>query len=126
MTLPQIISRNQVQKTNKRTLFQQDTASHPITYYTCPAGKIAIIKGTWICDDTGAAAVVDLISAGISIAEVQATGGGTDINIPQDLAEGLLFPFEANLAATETLVTAQDSGTNANTIISVVIEEFNI
>jgi len=126
MTLPQIISRNQIQKTNKRTLFQQDTASHPITYYTCPTGKIAMVIGTWICDDTGAAATVDLVSAGISIAEVQASGGGTDINIPQDLAEGLLFPFTANLVAGETLVTAMNTGTNANTIISVVIEEFNI
>jgi len=76
MGLPKIIARNQVQKTNKRTLFQQNTSAHPITYYTCPAGKIAIIKGTWICDDTGAAATVDLVSAGISIAEVQASGGG--------------------------------------------------
>jgi len=126
MALPQVISRNQVQKTNKRTLFQQDVASHPITYYTCPVGKIAIIKGTWICLDTGAAGVVDLIAAGVSIGEVQAAGGGTDINIPQDLAEGLLFPFEANLVAGETLVTDQDVGTNANTIISVQIEEFNI
>ena len=126
MALPQIISRNQVQKTNKRTLFQKNVSGHPITYYTCPSGKIAIIKGTWICDNTGAGNQVDLISAGVSIAEVQATGGGVDINIPQDLAEQLLFPFEANLVAGETLVTAMDTGSNADTIISIVIEEFNI
>jgi len=121
--LPQVIARNQIQKSNERQLFQQDTASHPITYYTCPAGKIATIKGKWLCDDTGAAGVVDLNAAGVSIAEVQATGGGTDPNIPQDLAEGLLFAFEVTLIATETLATSQDVGSNANTIINAVITE---
>jgi len=123
MTLPQIISRGQIQKQNERQIFQQDVASHPITYYTCPAGKIAKIKGFWLCDDTGAAALVDLVAKGISIAEVQATGGGSDINKPQDLAEGINIPFEVTLVATETLVTAQDSGTNANTTINAVVTE---
>jgi len=126
MALPVIVPRNQVQRSNKRALFQQDTASHPITYYTCPANKIAIITGTWQCLDTGAAAVVDLNINAISIAEVQATGGGTDPSVPQDLAEGLLFPFKVTLAATDTFNTSQDSGTNANTEIIAEIEEFPI
>jgi len=126
MTLPQIIARNNLQRTNTRALFQQDVAAHPITYYTTPANKVTRISGVWNCLDTGAAAVVDLIAAGVSIAEVQASGGGTDINIPQNLAENLNFPFEVWLEATETLVTAQDSGTNANTIINAKIEEFII
>ena len=126
MTLPQIVSRNQIQKTNLRTVFRNDTSGYPLTYYTCPTGKIAIIKGNWLCDDTGAGATVDLVLAGVSIGEVQATGGGTDPNIPQDLAEGLLFPFIANLVAGETLTCTQDSGTNANTKLNIIIEEFNI
>ncbi len=126
MTLPQIISRNQVQKTNKRTLFSADTSGYPITDYTVPAGKIAVIKGTCVCSDTGAAATVDLNAAGVSIAEWQATGGGTDPNIPQDLVEGFVFKFEINLAAAETLTRTQSSGTNANTTINILIEEFNI
>jgi len=125
MALPQVISRNQVQVSNKRPLSENDVLQ-PTTYYTCPAGKIAVIKGTWLCDDTGAAATVDLNAAGISIAEVQASGGGTDPNVPQDLAEGLLFPFEVTLAATETLDVSQNTGTNANTTVLAVIEEFNI
>jgi len=76
MTLPQVISRTQVQKTNKRTIQRADTSGYPLTYYTVPTGKIAIVKGTWICSDTGAAATVDLDVAGASYAEVQATGGG--------------------------------------------------
>lgn len=125
MALPQIVSRNQVQVSNKRALSQNDVLQ-PVTYYTCPAGKIAVIKGTWLCDDTGAAATVDLNAAGLSIAEVQATGGGTDPNVPQNLAEGLLFPFEVTLAATETLNVTQNTGTNANTTVLAIIEEFNI
>jgi len=122
MTLPQVISRNPIQKSNERQLLQNDVLQ-PTTYYTCPAGKIARIVGTWLCSDTGAAAVVDLNAGGLSIAEVQATGGGTDPNIPQDLAEGLLFPFDVTLIATETLDVTQDSGTNANTLINAVVTE---
>jgi len=126
MTLPQIISRNQVQKTNKRAVFRQDVANHPITYYTCPAGKIAVIKGNIICSSTGAATTVDLLVDGISICEWQSAGGGTDINVPQDLALGTLFPFEVNLVATDTLASAQNSGSNANLTLNITIEEFNI
>ncbi len=126
MALPIVISRNQVQKTNKRVIQRADTSGYPITYYTVPSGKIAQIKGTWLCNDTGAAGTVDLNVAGISFAEVQASGGGTDINIPQNLLEGLLFPFEIQLNAGETLACSQDSGTNSNTRLNIVIEEFNI
>jgi len=125
MALPVVVSRNQVQLSNKRALTSNDILQ-PVVYYTCPAGKIAVIKGTWQCEDTGAAATVDLNAAGISIAEVQATGGGSDPNVPQDLAEGLLFPFEVTLAATETLGVTQNTGTNADTTIIAVIEELNI
>lgn len=126
MALPQIVARNQVQKTNQRVIERGDVSGYPITYYTCPANKIAKIKGTWVCNDTGAAATVDLNVGGVSYAEVQASGGGTDINIPQDLAEGLMFPFEINLNATETLAVSQNTGTNANTRLNIVIEEFII
>lgn len=126
MTLPQIISRNQIQKTNKRTKLSNDTSGYPITDYTCPSNKIAVIKGTCVCSDTGAAATVDLNAAGVSIAEWQASGGGTDPNVPQDLVEGFVFHFEINLSAAETLTRSQSSGTNANTTINILIEEFKI
>jgi len=126
LTLPQVISRNQVQKTNKRTILQQDTGSHPITYYTCPTGKIAVIKGNIICSSTGTGSEADLIAGGISQCEWQSSGGGTIIQVPQDLAINVLFPFEINLKAAETLVSQQSSGTNANMTINCVVEEFNI
>jgi len=113
MTLPQIISRNQLQKIPTIQISRNDVAAHPITYYTCPTGKKAIIKGKATCENTGAAAVVDIIVNSISICEWQATGGVFDPNVPQDLAEGTQFPFEVQLEAGETMVSAQDSGTNA-------------
>jgi len=125
MALPQIISRNQQQVSNKRSIIETDVLQ-PTTYYTCPTGKVAVIKGGWRCSDTGAASVVDLNAGGESIAEVQATGGGTDVNFPQNLLEGLFFPFEVTLAAGDTLDVSQDSGTNAATFITAIVEEFNI
>jgi len=53
-------------------------------------------------------------------------GGGTDINVPQDLAEGLNYRFDVTLAATETLGVTQDSGTNAATLLNAIVEEFVI
>jgi len=124
MGLPQVISRNQIQKTNKRVLpFTQDN-TQPTTWYTCPANKIAIIKGQCVCTDTGAAATADLDVAGISIAEWQASGGGTDPNLPQDLIKDFLYQFDIQLDSGETLVTSQSSGSNANFKLGAVIEEF--
>jgi len=125
MTLPQVIARNQQQSSNKRPILSSDVLQ-PVTYYTCPANKIAVIKGKWMCRDTGAAATVDLNAGGISIAEVQASGGGSDINFPQNLIELIFFPFEVTLAATETLDVSQNTGTNADTLIVAEVEEFNI
>jgi len=87
---------------------------------------VAKIKGVWLCSDTGAAATVDLNAAGVSIAEVQATGGVITTTTPQNLAEGVNYPFEITLAATETLATSQNTGTNANTLVNAEIEEFII
>ncbi len=95
----------------------------PETWYTCPAGKKAIIKGTCVCSNTGAAAVADLEAAGVSIAEWQATGGVFDPSVPQDLAEGTEYPFEVQLAAGESLITTQDSGSNANFKINAKVQE---
>lgn len=50
-------------------------------------------------------------------------GGVFDPNVPQNLAEGTLFPFEVQLAAGETLVSAQDSGTNAEIDMIAEVQE---
>ena len=126
MTLPQIISRNQIQKTNKRVFPLTTDVTQPTTWYTCPSGKIAIITGTCECSSTGTGAQADLDFAGVSYAEWQASGGGTDINKLQELDIGIQIPFVAHLSGGETIVTDQNSGTNANFKMQFTIEEFNI
>lgn len=125
--LPQIVSRNQLQKSNLRSIPAEIvTSGAPRTWYTCPTGKVAKLKGSCVCTDTGAAAVVDLMNNGVSIAEWQASGGGVDPNVPQDLAEGTLFRFDITLAAGDIVNTEQDSGTNATILFEAQVEEFPV
>jgi len=126
MTLPQISSRNNLQKTNKRVIPYTNDVIQSTTWYTCPTGKITIIKGLCTCVDTGAGSVGDLVIAGISVAEWQGSGGLSDINLPQNLVENCLYPFTANLSAGDTIVTEQDAGTNAQFKLQMEIEEFII
>jgi len=127
MVLPVVVSRNQIQKTNKRTIEWQSSVVSA-TFYTCPSGKIASIKGRMTCTAFGAATEVDLKVAGIAIATWKNTPAGTgiDINFPEDLAKNMLYPFEAELTSGDTIATVQNSGTNASNKIQMVIEEFNI
>lgn len=95
----------------------------PHVWYTCPAGRKAIIEGTCVCQSTGAAATADLNFAGVSHAEWQAAGGRTDDNIPQDMAIRVKFTFKVELAAGETMQTSQNSGTNANFLLNAFVRE---
>jgi len=115
MTLPQIISRNQIQKIptiaiNERKVLSGGTDGD---FYTCPTGKKALIKGFAVMTGVGAAATVDLNVAGVSIAEWQSAGGNANQFVPQDLAVGVQFNFEVQLDAGDILQYSQDSGTNA-------------
>jgi len=114
MTLPQIISRNQIQRIPTTALNVRKVLSGGTDgdFYTCPTGKKAIIKGTAQCTGLGAAASVDLNVATISIAEWNASGGFDPFN-PQSLAVDALFPFEVQLNAGDILQYSQNTGTNA-------------
>ena len=95
----------------------------PHIWYTCPAGKKAIVEGTCVCQNAGAAATLDLNFAGVSHAECQAAGGRNDDNIPQDLAIGVKFTFKVELAAGETMQTSQNAGTNGNFLLNAFARE---
>lgn len=97
----------------------------PNTWYTCPTGKKAIIEGTCVCQNVGAAATTDLNFAGVSHAEWQAAGGRSDDNIPQDLAVGVKFTFKVELVAGEIMQTSQNTGTNANFLLNAFVREAN-
>jgi len=127
MTLPQIVSRNNIQKTNKRVIPWTNDVIQPTVWYTCPTGKIAILKGICTCVDTGAAADASLNAQGVRIAHWLATGGVTDINDPlTGFKESIVYPFQIELSAGGTIETVQDSGTNAQFKLQAEIEEFLI
>jgi len=117
MALPQIISRNQSQKIqsfeiNGRVVLQ------PNTWYTCPTGKKAIVKGSVQCTGRGAAATADFNAAGVIMFRWDAISPLIDdyTNVPRALVTGnggQFALFEVELAAGETITTTQDSGTNA-------------
>lgn len=126
MTLPQIVSRNNIQKTNKRNFPLTNDVVQPTVWYTCPAGKIAILTGTCEGASTGSAATIDLNFAGVSYAEWQFSGGGSDINFLQNLSTGMTIKFEARLEGGETMETTQNTGTNAQFKVQFTVEEFII
>lgn len=79
----------------------------PHTWYTCPAGKKAIVEGKVVCTGLGAAASVRANAAGVRFVEWQGAAVGDKILVIQTYHE-----FKIQLAAGETLDTSQDSGTN--------------
>lgn len=125
MTLPQIISRNQIQRIptialNVRKVLSGGTDGD---FYKVPTDKKAVIKGFAVCTGTGAAAQVDLNVAGVSIAEWQSSGGQLNQFRPQDMALNIQFNFEVQLDAGEILQYSQNSGTNAEMNINAEILE---
>jgi len=99
----------------------------PHTWYTCPAGKKANVKGSFECTGTGAAAIGELVVAGVIIHRWLATvATTTNTSIPRNTSRvftnaggvsnppvGTVQEINVDLAAGESIVTDQDSGTNA-------------
>jgi len=121
MALPQIVARNTTQKIPTTDLNSRTTLQ-PNTYYTCPTGKKAFVKGTCVCDSLGSAANAQLVLAGLNDAR-WVTTGSADINVRDDLAVDLTVGFEVQLAAGEIVQTIQSSGTNAVFQIFATIQE---
>ena len=90
----------------------------PNTFYTCPAGKKAVIVGKAVCTGLGAAASVRLNAAGIRIVEWQAAGTSDKVLIINSY-----FSFEIQLAAGETLDSSQDAGTNGEVNVNAKVQE---
>jgi len=105
----------------------------PHTWYTCPAGKKALVKGNVKCTGRGAAAVARFEAAGIRLFEwnrnTGVTGSRNYIDTPDALstAEGgqtALFDFE--LSAGDIIETTQDAGTNAEFEVVAKVQETSI
>lgn len=117
---------NTRQKLQGVAINRRDTSGHPITYYTCPTGKKAHCKGQVVCTGTGAAATVDLLVAGeIMYRWIVAAFTQGYLDSPRTLSatddQGALFDFY--LAAGETVVSAQNVGSNAEVNMFMVVEE---
>lgn len=98
----------------------------PFVFYLCPAGKKAIIKGTAVCDNTGAAANVSLVAAGVSIAKWLAAGGQGNQNKPREMSVEVQFDFEIQLDAGDSISYSQDVGTNASIDFNAMVQETSL
>lgn len=102
----------------------------PHTWYTCPAGKKAIVKGNVKCTGRGAAAVARFEAAGIRLFEWDTAmfpaNGENYIDTPDTLSTGnggqtAFFDFE--LSAGDIVETTQDAGTNAEFEVFAKVQE---
>jgi len=102
------------------------TTLQPHTYYTCPAGKKAIVKGRVTCTGTGAATEGRFLINAIIIFRWEVDALNTTSVVPDETSfvknSGavrtetpleVFRSFDITLAAGETISTNQDSGTNA-------------
>jgi len=94
----------------------------PHTWYTCPTGKKAIVKGSATCTGTGAAANTTLRIGGVTVRRVLSAGGATNWWF-RDLAPDVNFTFEGQLDAGEIIDTIQDAGTNAEWELIAEVQE---
>ena len=102
MTLPTIVSRNQIQGIPSTALNFRKINESPAEFYTCPTGKKALISGSCACTGTGAGTEVRLIAGGVVVLRFDA-GDVTDLITKQ---------FSIALEASDTLAKGQNSGTN--------------
>jgi len=124
--LPMIISRNPLQKIASIGINRRDVASHPVTYYTCPTGAKAKCKMLVGCTGTGAAATVDILVAGVIMFRWLSAGFVNNyLDAPRTLGATAdqYAKAEFDLAAGEVVVSAQDSGTNAEINMFLEVQE---
>jgi len=98
----------------------------PHTWYTCPAGKKAIVKGRVQCTGRGAAATASFEVAGVIMFTWTSAGTprGWELS-PRDLASGddeFAF-FEVELSAGDIIETTQSTGTNAEFNVWAKVQE---
>jgi len=106
----------------------------PHTWYSCPTGKKAIIKGRAQCTGRGAAANTSIRFSGITMFTYNTAGAKdsfsglqgyifTPLTLTTDSGGEFCF-FEVELAAGEIMETVQNSGTNAEWNVWADVMEF--
>jgi len=104
----------------------------PHTWYTCPAGKKAIVSGKVQCTGRGAAATASFEMAGVIMytwARSTAAGGTAD-EFPRNLTDvngGQFAFFDAiELSAGDIIETTQNTGTNAEFNVWAKVQETSV
>jgi len=102
----------------------------PHTWYTCPAGKKAIVSGRIQCTNRGAAANADFLIAGVlmfSWNNAGAVPAGNWENLPRGLSTangGQFALFDGiELSAGDIIETTQNVGTNSEFNLWAKIQE---
>lgn len=116
------IALNSVQKLPTDAINVRRTVS-PFTFYECPVGFKAVVKGTALVDNFGAGTTVSLKGAGVFIAQWIFTScvvGNFDV---KKLCLGTQFKFEIQLDAGDIVEYIQNSGTNASIDFTATVQE---
>jgi len=126
MALPQIISRNVAQKLAGISITAR-VVLQPHTWYTCPTGKKARVKGTVQCTGFGASANTSFNVSGVEMYRWNGTGATKNyLESPRDLQVvdgGQMALFDIELAAGDIVETTQNTGTNAEFNVWADVEE---
>lgn len=112
-----------VQKLPGIAITPRATVVQPTTWYTCPAGKKAKVKGLVTCQGFGAATTASLLIGGTEIAEWDLVGCDTGNNTPLSLCADHYFEIDVELEAGDTVQTTQNSGTNAEFNVFLEVQE---
>ena len=113
MAIAQLISRTQVNTLPNIAINGRVFSGQPHTWYTCPTGKKAIVKGRTSCLQQGAATTMQLRAAGEDIAQWVVSSCVTDNTNPFFLCIGRYHDWEIELEAGDIIQTTQNSGDNA-------------
>jgi len=103
--------------TPRRTVIQ------PTTWYTCPAGKKAKIKGIIQCTGFGAAGTASFLINTIELAEWDFAGCELSNDDPFSLCVNRYFLIELQLEAGDFIQTTQNVGTNAEFNVFAEVQE---
>jgi len=117
------VALNSVQKLPGVPIIPRATVIQPTSWYVCPAGKKAMVKGLCTCQGFGAASSGSLLIGGTEIAQWENVGCELDNTDPLNLCADRYFAFEVELEAGESIQTTQDTGTNAEFNLFGIVEE---
>jgi len=134
MAIASLISRTRV-STLPETPLNGRVVLQPNTWYTCPTGKKAIVKGRVTCTGLGAASEARFSVAGVIMHRWEALSNIISGSFSVDgqyndnqanfknAAPNVYINFDVTLDAGETIITSQNSGTNAEfNLFSSVLE----